>query len=36
LCKGALACTITLSEVCELPPQGKNILKEFGDVFPME
>jgi len=36
LCKGTLTCTATLAEVCELPPQVKRILKEFGDVFPKE
>jgi len=33
LCKGTLACTATLCEVCELPPQVKRLLREFGDVF---
>ena len=36
LCKGTLACTATLSKVCELPPQVQNLLKEFGDIFPKE
>ena len=36
LSKGTLACTATLSEVCELPPQVQKHLKEFGDVFPKE
>jgi len=36
LCKGTLACIAILSEVCELPPQFKRLLKEFGDVFPKE
>jgi len=36
LCKGTLACTATFSEICELPPQVKKLLKEFGDVFPKE
>jgi len=26
----------TLSEVSELPPKVKNLIKEFGDVFPKE
>jgi len=33
LCKGTLTCSATLVEVCELPPQVKRLLKEFGDVF---
>jgi len=36
LCKGALTCTATLFEVSELPPRVKNLIKEFGDVFPKE
>ena len=36
LCKGTLACTATLSKVCELPPQVQKLLKEFGDIFPKE
>ena len=36
LCKGTLACTATLSEVCQLPPHVQKLLKEFGDVFPKE
>jgi len=36
LCKGILACTATFFETCELPPQVKKLLKEFGDVFPKE
>jgi len=27
LCKGTLACTVTFSENCELPPQVKKFLK---------
>jgi len=33
LCKRTFTCTATLAEVCELPPQVKRLLKEFGDVF---
>ena len=33
-CKGTLACTATLVEICELPPQKKKFLKEFDDIFP--
>jgi len=36
LCKEALPCTATLSEVSELPPRVKNLLKEFSDAFPKE
>jgi len=36
LCKGTIACTATLSKVCELPPQVQNFLKDFGDIFPKE
>ena len=36
LCKGTLACTATLCEIYELPPQVKKLLKEFGDVFLKE
>ena len=35
-CKGTLACTTTLAEICELPPQEKKFLKEFDDIFPKE
>ncbi|XP_068474963.1 uncharacterized protein [Phaseolus vulgaris] len=35
-CKGTLACTITLAEICELPPQEKTFLKEFVDIFPKD
>ena len=34
--KGTLACTTTLAEICELPPQEKKFLKEFDDIFPKE
>jgi len=33
LCKGTLACTATLIETCVLPPQVKELLKEFDDIF---
>jgi len=37
LCKRTLACTATLSKVCELPPQVQKLLKDFGDIlFPKE
>ena len=36
ICKGTLTCTATFAEVCELPPQFKRLLKEFGDVFLKE
>ena len=36
LCKGTLACTATLSTVCELPHQVQKLLKELGDIFPKE
>jgi len=36
MCKGALTYTATLSEVSELPPKVKNLIKEFGDVFLKE
>ena len=36
LCKGALTCTATLSETIDLLPEVKNLIKEFGDVFPKE
>ena len=36
LCKGALTCSATLFEVSKLPPKVKNLIKEFGDVFPEE
>ncbi len=32
-CKGTLACTTTLAEICELPPQEKKFLKDFDDIF---
>ena len=36
LCKGTLACTTTLTETCILPPQVKELLKEFDDIFSKE
>ena len=36
LCKGTLACTATLTETCILPPQVKELLKEFDDIFSKE
>ena len=26
-CKGTFACTVTLAEICELPPQEKKVFK---------
>ena len=36
VCKGTLACTATLADIFELPPQEKKFLKEFHDIFPKE
>jgi len=36
LCKGTLACTATLTKTCILPPQVKELLKEFDDIFSKE
>ena len=36
ICKGTLACTATLLETCVLPPQVKELLKEFDDIFSKE
>jgi len=36
MCKGALTCTARISEVSELHAKVKNLIKEFGDVFPKE
>jgi len=33
LSKGTLTCTATLTETCVLPPQVKDILKDFDDIF---
>jgi len=35
-CKGTLACTATNLEVMILPPQVKNLLSEFDDIFSKE
>ena len=35
-CKGTLTCTATLTETCVLPPQVKDLLKEFDDIFSKE
>jgi len=35
ICKGTL-CTATLLETCVLPPQVKELLKEFDDIFSKE
>ena len=36
LYKGTLTCTTTLTETCILPPQVKELLKEFDDIFSKE
>jgi len=36
ICKGTLTCTATLLETCVLPPQVKELLKEFDDIFSKE
>ena len=36
ICKGTLTCTATLAETCVIPPQVKELLKEFDDVFSKE
>jgi len=36
LCKRTLTCTATLTETCILPPQVKELLKEFDDIFSKE
>ena len=36
ICKGTLTCTTTLLETCVLPPQVKDLLKEFDDIFSKE
>ena len=36
ICKGTLTCTATLVETCVLPPQVKELLKEFDDIFSKE
>jgi len=36
ICKGTLTCTVTLLETCVLPPQVKELLKEFDDIFSKE
>jgi len=33
ICKGTLTCTATLVETCILPPQVKELLQEFDDIF---
>ena len=36
LCKGTLTCIATLTETCVLPPQVKDLLKDFDDIFSKE
>ena len=36
ICKGTLTCTATLLETCVLPPQVKELLREFDDIFSKE
>ena len=36
ICKWALTCTATLTKTCVLPPQVKELLKEFDDIFSKE
>jgi len=36
LCKGTLTCTTTLIETCVLPPQVKDLLKDFHYIFSKE
>nr|KYP65575.1 Transposon Ty3-I Gag-Pol polyprotein [Cajanus cajan] len=36
MCRGTLTCTATSSLETSLPLEVKNLLKEFGDVFPSE
>jgi len=35
-CKGILTCIATLTETCVLPPQVKDLLKEFDEIFSKE
>ena len=35
-CKGTLTCTVTNRESKSLPPQVKNLLSEFEDIFSKE
>ena len=35
-CKGTLTCTATNLETMTLPPQVKELLKEFDDIFSKE
>jgi len=36
ICKGTLSCTATLVETYVIPPQFKELLKEFDDIFSKE
>jgi len=36
LCKGTLTCTATFTETCVLPPQIKDLFKDFDDIYSKE